>query len=275
MDIPVARDTPNQNMNDALKVKSCYNRTGSTRERFMRLADKIAIITGGGRGIGHAVALEFAAQGADVVVCARTKDQIESVAAEIRIHDRQGLAIECDVSDESQVKAMVKQTLDTFGRIDILVNNAGIGGMRPVWGITKSSFEAIIAVNLIGTFLCSKHVWRPMRDAGGGSIINISSLGGMQGYKLLSAYCASKWGQIGFTKACAEEGKADNIRVNAVAPGKVDTAFRVQIKEDKSRMLKAEDHIGVCVFLASDESHYITGQVIPIEWFGNQDPRDD
>jgi len=241
----------------------------------MRLQDKIAIITGGGRGIGHAVALEFAAQGADVVVCARTKDQIESVAAEIRIHDRQGLAIECDVSDESQVKAMVKQTLDTFGRIDILVNNAGIGGMRPVWGITKSSFEAIIAVNLIGTFLCSKHVWRPMRDAGGGSIINISSLGGMQGYKLLSAYCASKWGQIGFTKACAEEGKADNIRVNAVAPGKVDTAFRVQIKEDKSRMLKAEDHIGVCVFLASDESHYITGQVIPIEWFGNQDPRDD
>ncbi len=241
----------------------------------MRLENKIAIITGGGRGIGRAVALEFAAQGADVVVCARTKGQIESVAAEIRACDRQGLAVECNVSDESQVKAMVKQTLDTFGRIDILVNNAGIGGMRPVWGTTKTSFEAILAVNLIGTFLCSKHVWRPMRDVGGGSIINISSLGGLQGYKLLSAYCASKWGQIGFTKACAEEGKADNIRVNAVAPGKADTAFRAQIKEEKSRMLKAEDHVGVCVFLASDESQYITGHVIPIDWFENQDDRED
>lgn len=240
----------------------------------MRLEDKIAIITGGGRGIGRATALEFASQGANVAVCARTQEQIENVAAEICALGQQGLAIECNVSDETQVKAMVKQTLDTFGRIDILVNNAGVGGMRPVWGMAKSSFEAILAVNLIGTFLCSKHVWRPMRDAGGGSIINVSSLGGLQGYKLLSAYCASKWGQIGFTKACAEEGKADNIRVNAIAPGKADTVFRAQIEEDKTRMLKAEDHVGVCVFLASDESRYITGHVIPIDWFETQEQRE-
>ncbi len=233
----------------------------------MRLAHKIAIITGGGRGIGRAVAIEFAAQGADVVVCARTKDEIENVAAEIRTHGRKGLAIVCDVSDEEQVKNMVKETRDVFGRIDILINNAGVGGMRPVWGMTKTAFESILAVNLIGTFLCSKHVWRPLREVGGGSIINVSSLGGLNGYRLLSAYCASKWGQIGFTKACAEEGKADNIRVNAIAPGKVDTAFRAQIEEDKTRMLKAEDHVGACVFLASDEARYITGQVIPIEWF--------
>ncbi len=241
----------------------------------MRLAHKIAIITGGGRGIGRAVALEFASQGADVVVCARTKEQIEGVAADIRKLGRRGLALVCDVSDETQVKAMVKETLDAFGRLDILVNNAGIGGIRPVWGMTKGSFESILAVNLVGTFLCTKHVWRPMRDCGGGSIINVSSLGGLQGYKLLSAYCASKWGQIGFTKACAEEGKTDNIRVNAIAPGKADTAFRAQIEEDKSRMLKAEDHVGACVFLASDEARYITGQVIPIEWFEIPEQRED
>jgi 3alpha(or 20beta)-hydroxysteroid dehydrogenase len=107
-----------------------------------------------------------------------------------------------------------------------------------------------------------------MRDAGGGSIINVSSMGGLEGYPLLSAYCASKFGQIGFTKACAEEGKRDHIRVNAIAPGKVDTALRAQIKENKAQMLKAEDHIGICTFLASNESQYINGQVIPIEWYG-------
>jgi NAD(P)-dependent dehydrogenase (short-subunit alcohol dehydrogenase family) len=163
---------------------------------------------------------------------------------------------------------MVEQALNHFGKVNTLVNNAGIGGIRPVWGTPKSSFESILAVNLVGTFLCTKHVWRTMRKEGGGSIINVSSLGGLEGYPLLSAYCASKWGQIGFTVACAEEGKRNNIRVNAIAPGKGDTAFRAQIKEDKSRMLSPEDHVGVCIFLASDESHYITGHVIPIDWFG-------
>ncbi len=236
----------------------------------MRLQDKIAIITGGGRGIGRAVALGFAGQGADVVLAARTPAEIEQVAAEVEALGRRALPVRCDVTEEDHVKSMVGLTLDHFGRIDVLVNNAGAGNMRPVWGIPKKSFEHVLAVNLVGTFLCTKHVWRPMRDAGGGSIINVSSLGGMRGYPLLTAYCASKWGQIGFTVACAEEGKADNIRVNAIAPGKADTAFRAQIREDKSRMLKAEDHVGVCLFLASDESRYITGHVIPIEWFGPQ-----
>jgi NAD(P)-dependent dehydrogenase (short-subunit alcohol dehydrogenase family) len=163
---------------------------------------------------------------------------------------------------------MVAETLDTYNQIDILVNNAGTGAVRPDWGTPKRSFEAILAVNLIGTFLCTKNVWRSMRDAGGGSIINVSSMGGLVGYPLLSAYCASKFGQIGFTKACAEEGKPDNIRVSAIAPGKVDTAFRAQIKENKAHMLKAEDHIGICIFLTLNESQYINGQVIPIEWFG-------
>jgi NAD(P)-dependent dehydrogenase (short-subunit alcohol dehydrogenase family) len=235
---------------------------------LVRLKDKVAIITGGGRGIGRSVALGFAKHGADLVVAARTEQEVDQVATQIRDNGGRAEAIVCDVADEGQVKNMVKRTLDVFDRVDILVNNAGIGSMRPVWGMTKSNFESVLSVNLIGTFLCTKHVWRPMRNLGGGSIINISSLGGMEGYPLLTAYCASKWGQIGFTKACAEEGKRDNIRVNAIAPGKADTAFRAQIKEDKSRLLKAEDHVGACLFLASDESRYVTGHVIPLEWFG-------
>lgn len=107
-----------------------------------------------------------------------------------------------------------------------------------------------------------------MKSNNGGSIINISSIGGLRGFPYLSAYCASKWGQIGFTKAAAEEGKEDKIRVNAIAPGKADTDFRAQIRENKDEMLRPEDHVGVCIFLASDESTYITGEVIPLEWYG-------
>lgn len=233
----------------------------------MRLKDRVAVITGGGRGIGKAVALGFAKEGADVVLAARSVDEITEARDEIIQLERRSSAIVCNVSDEDQVKNLIEETLNIHWIIDILVNNAG---MRPVWGTSKANFERVLAVNLVGTFLCTKHVWKPMRAAEGGSIINISSLGGVEGYPLLSAYCASKWGQIGFTVTCAEEGKPDNIRVNAIAPGKADTALRAQIKEDKSNLLKPEDHVGVCVFLASDESEFITGQVIPIEWFGNR-----
>ncbi|HEY46236.1 MAG TPA: SDR family oxidoreductase [Anaerolineae bacterium] len=233
-----------------------------------RLQDKVAIITGGGRGIGRAIALGFSQEGAHVVIASRSESELEDVATEIIQTGQSVIPIVCDVTDEDQVKTLVAETLDTFSQVDILVNNAGTGAMRPVWGTPKGTFESILAVNLIGTFLCTKHVWRPMRDAAGGSIINVSSMGGLEGYPLLSAYCASKFGQIGFTKACAEEGKQDNIRVNAIAPGKADTAFRAQIKENKSQMLKADDHVGICIFLASNESQYINGQVIPIEWYG-------
>jgi 3-oxoacyl-[acyl-carrier protein] reductase len=234
----------------------------------MRLEDKVAIVTGSGRGIGRAIALGFVREGAKVVVSARTEEEIESTAAEIRSQGGQALAVVCDVSDETQVKELVQKTYEAFNKVDVLVNNAGVSNIRPVWGLHKSALEQILAVNLIGSFLCTKHVWRGMQKQGGGSIINVSSLGGLEGYPLLSAYCASKWGQIGFTKAVAEEGKPDNIRVNAIAPGKADTAFRAQIKEDKTTMLTAEDHVGTALFLASDDSRFITGHVIPIDWFG-------
>ena len=234
----------------------------------MRLKNKIAVITGGGRGIGKAIALGFASEGATVIIAARTKNEITLAAEEIRKSDGESLAVVCDVSNEDMVKNLINVTLENYGKIDILVNNAGIGGARPVYAIPLESFSNILQINLIGTFLCTKHVWQPMKSSGGGSIINISSLGGLVGYPMLSAYCASKWGQIGFTKSCAEEGKKVNIRVNSIAPGKADTTIRALVKEDKSKMLRAEDHISACVFLASDDSKYITGQVLPIEWFG-------
>jgi len=236
----------------------------------MRLNKKTAIITGGGRGIGRAIAFGFAKEGAQVVVAARTEKEISEIADEISKGGGKSLAVACDITNEDQVKDLVNVTIEQFGKVDVLINNAGIGNVRPVYGVTLEAFEKVLDVNLIGTFLCTKHVWQPMKSAKGGSIVNVSSLGGLRGYPFLSAYCASKWGQIGFTKACAEEGKPDNIRVNAIAPGKADTALRDQIKEDKSKMLTANDHIPICIFLASDESAYITGQVMPIEWYGTK-----
>jgi 3-oxoacyl-[acyl-carrier protein] reductase len=234
----------------------------------MRLVGKVAVITGGGRGIGRALALAFAREGAGVVVAARTLPEVDAVAHQVTQRHGRALAVSCDVADEDQVRMLMRRARDAFGRVDVLVNNAGISNLRPVWGIPKASFERTLAVNLVGTFLCTKHAWPHLKEAGGGSIINVSSLGGIRGYPLLSAYCASKWGQIGFTLACAEEGKPLGIRVNALAPGRADTAFRAQIHEDKTRMLKAEDHVGVCLFLASDESVYVTGQVIALDWYG-------
>ena len=236
----------------------------------MRLKDKVVIITGGSRGIGKAIALGFANQGAHIVVASRTEAEVMSVAEQIKKSGRESLGFVCDITDENQVKKLIDAAIDKFRKIDVLINNAGIGSMRPVYATQLESFEKVLKVNLTGTFLCTKHVWQPMKNSGGGSIVNVSSLGGLVGYPMLSAYCASKWGQIGFTKACAEEGKKDNIRVNAIAPGKADTAIRAKIKEDKTKMLTPEDQVDACVFLASDESRYITGQVISLEWFGEE-----
>jgi 3-oxoacyl-[acyl-carrier protein] reductase len=237
----------------------------------MRLHNKVALITGGGRGIGKAIAIGFAQQGAKIAVAARTIDEIESTAEEVRATGIQSFPFRADVTDEAQVKELIKATLGKFGRIDILVNNAGLGAFRPVYGIHMSNWENIIAINLTSTFLCTKHVWKPMRKQGGGSIVNVSSTSGTKAYPLYTSYSAAKWGQIGFTKSTAEEGKAFNIRVNAIAPGKVDTSMRASVAEDKNKILKAEDCVGPVIFLASDEARFVTVQVIEIEWFGPEE----
>jgi len=234
----------------------------------MQLKNKVTIITGAGRGIGKAIALRFAQEGAHLVLAARTESDLNAVSKQIRSLGQQALVLPTDVTQEEQVKHLTKTTLETFGRIDILVNNAGLGSYRPIPGIHVSNWNQMIAINLTSTFLCTKHVWKAMAKQGGGSIINVSSLSGTRAYPLYAAYAASKWGQIGFTKTAAEDGKRANIRVNAIAPGKVDTAMRSAVDENKNQILKPEDCVGPVVFLASEDARYVTGQVIEIEWFG-------
>jgi len=236
----------------------------------MRFQSKVTLITGASRGIGRSLAHAFAREGANLVLTARSTAELETVAHEIETqHGVRALPIVGDVSDEAHAKLAVETALNELGRIDVLINNAAITNIRPVYGLNLSGWEKTLAVNLTGTFLFTKHVWKPMKKQGGGAIVNISSIGGRKGFSLLSAYCASKWGQIGFSLSAAEEGKADNIRVNVVAPGKADTAFRAQINEDKTKMLKAEDCDSTVLFLASDEAKFLTGQVIEVEWFGS------
>jgi NAD(P)-dependent dehydrogenase (short-subunit alcohol dehydrogenase family) len=233
----------------------------------MRLKDKIAIVTGASRGIGRAIALGYAREGAHLVLAARTESDLEKIAGELHDIGQRGLVVPCDVTEEEQVKRMVSAALEEYGRVDVLVNNAGLGAFRPIYGTRLSNWEYMLAINLTSSFLCTKHVWKPMAQAGGGSIINMSSTSGTRGYPMYASYSASKWGQVGLTVTSAEEGKPENIRVNAIAPGKVDTDMRASVAEDKEKMLKPEDCVGLAVFLASDEARYITGQVIEIEWF--------
>jgi 3-oxoacyl-[acyl-carrier protein] reductase len=233
----------------------------------MRLKDKIAIVTGASRGIGRAIALSFAGEGAHLVLAARTESDLQKVAGEIHILGQRALVVPCDVTDEEQVKHMLNTTLEEYGRLDVLVNNAGLGAFRPIYGTRLSNWEHMLAINLTSSFLCIKHAWKPMIQGGGGSIINMSSTSGTRGYPMYASYSASKWGQVGLTVTAAEEGKPEKIRVNAIAPGKVDTDMRASVAEDKDQMLKPQDCVGLAVFLASDEARYITGQVIEIEWF--------
>jgi NAD(P)-dependent dehydrogenase (short-subunit alcohol dehydrogenase family) len=232
----------------------------------LRLKDKVAIITGASKGIGRAIALGFAREGADVTLAARSGDLLEEVAEEVRQIGRRALPVVTDVTDEAAVESMVARTVEEFGQLDILVNNAGIPATRPVWGVRLEQWEHIMAVNLRGPFLCTKHAWRVMRKQGSGVIVNVGSLAGTRAYPMVSAYSASKWGLVGLTKACAEEGKRDGIRVNIMCPGKVNTEMRANVAEDKSQMMKVEDCVGTAIYLACDESAHVRGQVIELEW---------
>ncbi len=230
----------------------------------MRLRDKIAIVTGASKGIGRAIALGFAREGAHLVLAARTKHLLEEVAERIRAMGRRALPVVTDVSDEASVENMVWQAVEAFGCIDILVNNAGAAMIKPVWATSLKTWEWLMGVNLRGPFLCTKHVWRIMQQQGGGAIINIGSTFGSRAAPWFAAYSASKWGLVGLTKATAQEGRLDNIRVNIINPGKVRTDQRANIK-DEGPILEAEDIVGAAIFLASDEAIPIHGQVIEME----------
>ncbi len=230
----------------------------------MRLQDKVAIVTGASKGIGEAISYGFARAGAKVVLAARSADLLEEVARNIRSEGGEALAIPTDVTVEDDVIAMVQAAHAHFGHIDTLVNNAGGGMWRHVWRTSMETWQWLMGVNLTGPFLCIKHVWRIMEDAGGGSIINIGSTSGSRAFPLMAAYSASKWGLVGLTKSCAAEGGPLGIRVNCINPGKVATGFRAAAG-DTEPILDAEDCVGLTLFLASDEARHVHGQVIEID----------
>jgi len=244
----------------------------------MKLEGKISIVTGGGTGLGKAIALEFANAGADVVVCGRNIGNIEKVRDEIMALGRRSLAIATDVCVKEQVDNMVNKVIAEFGRVDILVNNAGTNRPTPILDLTEEVWDLLLDTNLKGIFLCTQAVAKHMVAQKYGKIINISStaaLGALEPGQ--AAYAASKFGVIGFTKACAREFGSYGINVNAIAPGRVLTpliyASRTpeQVKQFIAigesaavlgRLGTPEDIARLALFLSSDDASFITAETI-------------
>lgn len=237
---------------------------------------KVALITGATRGIGKQISLTLAKEGYDIALNYRTEnEELEDLKKEIESLNVKCLPIKGDVSNYDDCENMTKQVIKNFGQIDVLVNNAGITKDTLLLRMKKEDFESVIDVNLVGTFNMTKNVASYMMKARSGRIINISSVVGIAGNAGQSNYSASKAGIIGFTKSLAKELASRNILVNAVAPGYIETDMtRVLSDSVKENILntiplrkvgKAEDVANVVKFLASDESSYITGQVINID----------
>jgi len=241
----------------------------------MRLKDKVALITGGARGIGQAIALTFAREGADIIVADVNLEIAQKTALEIEALGRKALALEMDVTNYEKVEEGVNKILDKMGKVDILVNNAGITKDNLLLRMSQADWDAVINVNLKGTFNCIKAVSRPMIKQRSGRIISIASIIGLIGNPGQANYAASKAGIIALTKTVAKELASRNVNANAVAPGFIQTEMTARLPEDiKKKMLEAiplaklgtpQDVANTCLFLASEESSYITGQVITID----------
>jgi 3-oxoacyl-[acyl-carrier protein] reductase len=245
-------------------------------ENIMSLEGKIAIVTGGARGIGRAIAETLAQRGANVVVADRQVELAETTAQEIAASTgRKTLAVALEVTDGASAKEMVDKVLAAFERIDILVNNAGITRDNLIMRMDEAEWDAVIDINLKGAWTCSKAVIRTMMKQRAGRIVNISSVSGLAGQAGQTNYSASKAGLIGFTKALAREVASRQITVNAVAPGFVPTALTVDLPEDlKDTMIKMtplgrwgkpEEIAYAVAFFASDEAAYVTGQVLSVD----------
>jgi 3-oxoacyl-[acyl-carrier protein] reductase len=243
---------------------------------FLMLSGKVAIVTGGSRGIGRAISLALADAGADVaVVYAGNRQGAEGTVAEIEKQGRRGLMIQADVSQADQVDSAVKQVLETFGRIDILVNNAGITRDNLVLRMKEEDWDRVIDTNLKGAFLFSKAVLRTMMKQRSGRIINIGSVVGVSGNPGQANYVAAKAGIIGMTKAMARELASRGITVNAVAPGFIETDMTAVLGDEVrnqilsqiplARFGSPEDVAAAVRFLATDDAGYITGQTLHVD----------
>jgi 3-oxoacyl-[acyl-carrier protein] reductase len=246
----------------------------------MRLKDKVAIVTGAGRGIGRAIALAFAKEGANIVVNDINIELANKVVEEIKALGRKAIAIKADVSKSEEVEKMVDLTIKEFGKIDILVNNAGVVFPARIIDIKEENWDRTFEVNLKGTFLCSKAVLKHMMQRKSGKIICIASNLGILSIPERADYSASKAGVINFVKSLALEAGPYGINVNAIAPGITETDMikpyvtKEMIEKEFApniplrRIGKPEDIAKVAVFFASEDSDYVTGQVISVDGGG-------
>ena len=241
----------------------------------MMLKEKVAIITGGARGIGKEIALKVAREGASVVIADINTQELAQAEKEIRSCGVQALTFTVDVTNSSQVEEMVNKTLDKYKKIDILINNAGITSDALLVRMSEEAWDKVLAVNLKGTFNCTKAVSKVMIRQKSGKILSIASIIGLIGNVGQANYAASKAGIIGLTKSIAKELAPRGINVNAIAPGFIQTEMTKALPEQiKSKMLQAiplkkfgqpSDVANLAVFLVSERASYITGQVICID----------
>lgn len=246
-----------------------------------RLSDKVALITGGGTGIGRACAILFAKEGARVAVVGRRKPPLEAVVREIEAAGGEAFAAICDVADCESAEAAVAAATERFGRLDSLVNNAGAVVVATVEQTSDEDWSRLLAVNLTGTFFISRAALPELRNAGGGSIINIGSILGLVSRKQRAAYSAAKAGVLGLTRAMALDHAHENIRVNCICPSIIETELGLQSMAKSpdpeaerkrraaeiplERLGKPEDVAQMAVFLASNESAWVTGAALPLD----------
>jgi 3-oxoacyl-[acyl-carrier protein] reductase len=240
-----------------------------------QLANQIAVVTGAGRGIGRAIALKFAAEGADVVCVSRTQENSEKVAAEIRALGRKAWAHAVDVADSTAVTAAAEKILADCGKVDILVNNAGVTRDGLVMRMSDTDWDTVLDTNLKGAFLFTKAFSRGFAKQRSGRIINISSVIGLIGNPGQSNYAASKAGLFGFTQSVAREFASRGITANCIAPGFIETDMTSELNAElKATILKqiplgkfgsAEDIANAALFLASPSASYVTGQVLTVD----------
>ncbi|MDF2545572.1 MAG: 3-oxoacyl-[acyl-carrier-protein] reductase [Anaerosolibacter sp.] len=241
----------------------------------MRLKDKVAIVTGGGRGIGETTCLRFAEEGAKVVVADLNAADVQNVVEKIKAAGGEAVGMPVNVTDREQVDKMVGDAVAQYGRLDIIVNNAGITADAKLEKMTEEQWDRVIDVNLKGVFNCSQAAAKVMTGQGSGVILNASSVVGVYGNFGQTNYAATKWGVIGMAKSWAKELGPKGVRVNAVAPGFIMTPMTEKMPEKVLDMMKdksplkslgyPEDIANAYVFLASDEARFITGTVLSVD----------
>tara|TARA_B100001123_G_C15175237_1_gene973046 strand:- start:511 stop:1224 length:714 start_codon:yes stop_codon:yes gene_type:complete len=218
-----------------------------------KLKGKVAVITGGGRGIGRSVALVFAQEGANLVLASRTPTEIDGVCEEVNSLGVQCIAVPTDITIKSEVENLMARAIRIFGQVDILVNNAGVAIHNPIESIREEDWDLTMAVNLKGVFLCTQAVFQLMCDKGSGYILNISSVSGKIGHRNGGAYCASKFAVNGFTETIAAEGKQFGVKAAVVCPGPVDTRMRRENHpdDDLEKLTQPEEVAELVLFLVT------------------------